>query len=257
MPFTLSHAVVAAPIAKLFKHRLPVAGIAIGSMTPDLYRLFTQNHAHFTHLWTALIHPNLWVGLLFCCLWYVVYRPVIYRLFNIHDPLTLQTPIQFIRFICAICLALMMGNITHILWDGLTHVDFRTLILHDFLAQNVIILKQTYPLHRVLQLASSFFALPILIWMCIRYIRKYQQYEPVSAFVKYYVLGLSCITLMIGLYRIWDYQRLIPQHIWQSDVYYFTGRCINEFTQSSLIIFTIGCLLFLFLNRQQRFNQKR
>jgi uncharacterized membrane protein len=32
MPFTISHAVLALPLAKLFKHQLPIAGLAIGCM---------------------------------------------------------------------------------------------------------------------------------------------------------------------------------------------------------------------------------
>ncbi len=39
MPFTISHAVIAPPIAKLSRNNLPIAALAIGSMTPDLYRL--------------------------------------------------------------------------------------------------------------------------------------------------------------------------------------------------------------------------
>ncbi|WP_416172827.1 DUF4184 family protein, partial [Escherichia coli] len=39
MPFTLSHAILAPPIAKLSDQRLPVAALAIGCMTPDLFRL--------------------------------------------------------------------------------------------------------------------------------------------------------------------------------------------------------------------------
>jgi hypothetical protein len=34
MPFTISHAVLAPPLAKLSGDRLPIAAIAIGSMTP-------------------------------------------------------------------------------------------------------------------------------------------------------------------------------------------------------------------------------
>jgi len=48
MPFTISHAVLAPPLAKLSGDRLPIAAIAIGSMTPDLYRLFTQANSNTT-----------------------------------------------------------------------------------------------------------------------------------------------------------------------------------------------------------------
>ncbi|MGM7370951.1 DUF4184 domain-containing protein, partial [Acinetobacter baumannii] len=44
----------------------------------------------------------------------------------------------------------------------------------------------------------------------------------------------------------------IPHEVWHSDTYYFTGRSINEFMQGWLSTFSLGCLLFLFLDRQQR-----
>ena len=50
MPFTLSHAVLAPPISYLTGNRLPVAALAIGSMVPDLHRLFTHTNSNITHL---------------------------------------------------------------------------------------------------------------------------------------------------------------------------------------------------------------
>ena len=47
MPFTISHAVLAPPLAKLSGDRLPIAAIAIGCMTPDLHRLFTQANSKY------------------------------------------------------------------------------------------------------------------------------------------------------------------------------------------------------------------
>ena len=45
MPFTLSHAVLAPPLAKLSGNRLPLAALAIGCMVPDLIRLFVADAA--------------------------------------------------------------------------------------------------------------------------------------------------------------------------------------------------------------------
>ena len=78
MPFTISHAVIAPPLAKLSRNTLPIA-LAIGSMTPDLYRLFTMQSGMLTHQWQGLFYPNLALGLLFSAIWYLLYRPVVYR----------------------------------------------------------------------------------------------------------------------------------------------------------------------------------
>ncbi|ENU25615.1 hypothetical protein F992_03359 [Acinetobacter modestus] len=65
MPFTLSHAVLAPPLSKLSKGHLPVAALAIGCMTPDLHRLFTQETIALTHQWSGILFPNLPIGLFF------------------------------------------------------------------------------------------------------------------------------------------------------------------------------------------------
>ncbi len=91
MPFTISHAVIATPLAKLSRNTLPIAALAIGSMTPDLYRLFTMQSGMLTHQWKGLFYPNLALGLLFSAIWYLLYRPVVYRFFGIQHDLKLDS----------------------------------------------------------------------------------------------------------------------------------------------------------------------
>ena len=64
-------------------------------------------------------------------------------------------------------------------------------------------------------------------------------------------MGLFILSLLGGLVSVWDYARYIPTQVWQSDLYYFTGRSINEFSQGALLMFSLGCLLFLFLDRYE------
>lgn len=252
MPFTLSHAVLAPPISKLTGHMLPVAALAIGCMVPDLYRLFTQEQSNVTHLWTSLIHPNLWIGLGFCALWYGIYRPAMYRFVGIQHDLNLHSFGSVIKFIITVCVALIIGTATHLIWDGLTHIDFRTFAFRDFLAQSVNLLGQTYPMHRVLQIGTSALALPFLAWMSLHYYQKYQQHFKISPKIKTFAIGLVSLSLIMGNISVWDYARYIPSEVWQSDLYYFTGRAINEFSQTALITFTLGCILFLFFDRDHR-----
>ena len=58
MPFTLSHAVLAPPLARLSRGHLPIAALAIGCMTPDLYRLFTTETIALTHQWSGILFPQ-------------------------------------------------------------------------------------------------------------------------------------------------------------------------------------------------------
>ncbi|MFX4717702.1 DUF4184 family protein, partial [Acinetobacter baumannii] len=84
---------------------LPVAALAIGSMTPDLYRLFTVQSGMLTHQWKGLLYPNLALGLLFCVIWYLLYRPVVYRFFGIQHDLKLDSFKRFIYFLIEIIFA--------------------------------------------------------------------------------------------------------------------------------------------------------
>ena len=252
MPFTLSHAVLAPPLAKLSGQRLPIAALAIGCMLPDLHRLSTLRQDPTPHLWSALLYPNLLLGLVFCALWYLLYRPALYRFMGVYHPLNLNTIKSVLGFIGGMILALLIGNATHLIWDGLTHVDFRTFAFKDFLSQNLTLFHHQYPVHRILQIGSSIVVLPILLYMCLLYYRQHQQHQPISPKIKRFAVALLLTSFAVGCFSAWDYARYFSTEIWQTDLYFFVGKSINEFTQGALSVFTLGSLLLLFFDRDHR-----
>lgn len=251
MPFTLSHAVLAPPLVKLSGNRLPLAALAVGCMVPDLIRLFNSQLAGSTHQWSAMIYPNLWIGLGFTLLWYVIYRPALYRFLGIQKPLNLHTPVQVLLFLFASCLAIMIGTATHILWDGLTHVDGRTFAFHHFLSQKVTLWGAVYPMHMLLQIGSSIVALPVLGGFAWRYYQRYRQYRPVSSKIKRYFWSMFILAFCLGSWSVFDYLKYFDQALIISELYYFTGKSINEFSQAALTVLSLGCMLFLFLDRHR------
>ena len=110
MPFTISHAVLAPPISKLTGYRLPISALAIGSMTPDLYRLFTATTYDISHHWSGIIIPNLLIGLGFCLFWYALWRPAVFRWIGMVKPLGLTTLKSGIGFILSVIVAIVPGN---------------------------------------------------------------------------------------------------------------------------------------------------
>ena len=92
-----------------------------------------------------------------------------------HD-LDLHSLKRMFLFLIGTLLALILGIATHLIWDGLTHSDFRTFIFKDVLATTVHLLGHPYPLHRLLQLGSSALALPFIVWMCVHYYQRYKQH---------------------------------------------------------------------------------
>jgi hypothetical protein len=247
MAFTISHAVLAPLLHKISAQRLPVAALAIGCMAPDLHRLFTQQNYLQAHQWSGIFTFSLWVGLAFCVLWYLLYRPMIYSCLGLKHELALKNFKQLLIFSFYLIIAVLLGIVTHLIWDGLTHVDFRTFAFHDFLSQSVTLLNATYPMHRVLQIGTSLLALPFIGWMSWHYYRSHHC-QSSSKYKLGAGLFIVMVSLGVGLFSMLDYARYIPDHIWQQDLYYFTGRSINEFSQGFLSCFSLAAVLFLFLN---------
>lgn len=148
MPFTPAHAVVALPFVR--SPLLPAA-IAVGAMTPDL-PLFLRGIGlgyGFTHeptnvVWTAVVAAALLV------LWWTVLRPAAtslaptavaerlpasWRLTGLHALRDAVKPHPAILRVILIALALMIGVLSHIVWDAFTHAGRPGVELIPALAQ--------------------------------------------------------------------------------------------------------------------------
>lgn len=241
MPFTLSHAVLAPPLAKLSKNTLPIAALAIGCMTPDLYRLFTAESYTINHEWAGLFIPNLPIGLFFCLLWYLLYRPVLYRCFHIEDSLHLISFDHYCRFIIMVILAVLIGTSTHILWDGLTHGDERAFIFEQQLRQPIEFLHHSYPLHRILQIGFSVMTLPILTWMCVKYLKEHR----IKAAKQSYALFNALIILIPFIIGLGCFINFIPSELMRADLYGYIGSSFNMFCRGYLVSLSLLCIMFL------------
>lgn len=254
MPFTISHAVLALPLSKWSGQRLPISALAIGCMVPDLVRLFTSEEINSTHLWSAWLYPNLLIGLLFCLCWYLIFRPAVFRFLGLHKPLNITSFKKIIIFVFWIMLSLIIGTATHLIWDGLTHVDYRTFAFHDFLSQSIRIGNQHFPIHRVLQIGTSILALPILLWMGLKHQKIHTQIKPLDPKIKMYALSLLIISFFAGCFNYIAFTQPLGTIPWQNDLYWFIGKSINHFFSSFLIVFAFGCMLFQILDRRAYFE---
>ncbi|WP_151980872.1 DUF4184 family protein [Acinetobacter guerrae] len=255
MPFTLSHAVLASPIAKITRYKLPIGALAIGCMTPDLVRLFTDENVTISHEWAGLIIPDLLLGLIFCVLWYVLYRPVLYYWLSLQDDLNLATFSRFCSFCIACILGVIIGCATHIIWDGLTHDDFRTFAFQGLLSQDILFLGRTYPIHRFLQLTTSVVSLPILGWMCYRYMIEYRIQKQRTS---YRSLSLTIfLSFAVGGFFLFSYWQQLDTQLWHTDTYAVTGKAINYFSRGFLICFSLSCLIFILAKWFKAFSAQK
>lgn len=246
--------VLAPPIYHVTHKKLPLAALAMGSMTPDLYRLFTSSDMALTHHWSSLFSYNLFFGSLLCLIWYMLYRPVLYILFNLSHPLKFHTKKQIIHFIALTAIAVICGAATHLLWDGITHLDYRTFAFHDFLAQQIQWGSHNWPMHLILQIAFSIISLPILLWMTYLYFKRHHAPKIRPHWIKYFMWGLFSLSIMSGVLGYLSFASSVLPNLIHTDPYYYLGRSLNYFFRYFLLIFSLGCLIFQYIQKYTAYN---
>lgn len=123
MPFTVSHAAAVLPIHRFSKHRLPLTALMIGSMAPDFGYFFShETSRQLTHGFTSLVTFSLPAGL---AVW-IFYVALLEK-----ATITLLPDRWHTRFahtdaitpslIARAGIAVVLGALTHILWDAFTH----------------------------------------------------------------------------------------------------------------------------------------
>jgi membrane-bound metal-dependent hydrolase YbcI (DUF457 family) len=121
MPFTVSHAAAVLPLHRYT--RLPLTALMVGSMAPDFGYFFSHDAPRqFTHSFTGLFIFSLPAGL---AIW------LFYVAFLEKATITLLSDRWHTRFahtdaikpslIGRACIAILLGAITHLLWDAFTH----------------------------------------------------------------------------------------------------------------------------------------
>lgn len=230
MPFTIAHAVLAPPLAKLFRQQLPMAGLVVGCMAPDLIRLFTEDKNNNSHHWSGLIFPDLYMGLLFSLCWYFILRPVLYDYFKIKQPLNIYGLDAGCKFILQLIVAILLGEVTHILWDGMTHADTKNLFFRQFLEQSMNIWGLNTHVYMVMQIASSIVPLPIIGYMMLHFYKAHVVHETKHIIPKTWVtvlllsscaMGMEQIVKLILSYRMGEIETLIYSTISNSIFTFF------------------------------------
>lgn len=253
MAFTVSHMLLAPVIYQISQGKLPLAAAAIGCMTPDLIRLFTQKDLLISHLWQGLIFPDLFLGLIAAGLWYLLYRPVIFTGLGLVAPLALDQWKQRCVFAVATIFAIVLGTISHLLWDSFTHVDARTWLARHFLAQQIDLFGYRIAMHRLLQIGTSILALPWLWLWAMAYIAAHQCQTP-TASQRIFLWRLSACAVLCGVVMLGFY--LFSHPVASGQLYDLSGRSFKAFMQGWLLCFSVGCALFLWKYPQIQLAKK-
>jgi hypothetical protein len=168
MPFTISHAAAALPFRRT---RLIMSALVFGCFGPDLeYFLWLRPHGHFGHTVPGLFLFDLPACLIALFLFHryakaplVACLPARLRE-RIHDGGSLR--IRSVSQFALVCVSIMVGIVTHVVWDSFTHDSYLLGRDLQFLKENVKLPLYGYrDWALILQYASSVFGMvAILAW---------------------------------------------------------------------------------------------
>jgi hypothetical protein len=123
VPFTVAHAAAVLPLHRLGKHALPLSALMIGSMAPDFGYFFSHDaNRQLTHGFAGLFIFALPAGLL-VWLFYVALleKATITLLSDRWHTRFAHTDSITPRLVARACVAIVLGAVTHLLWDAFTH----------------------------------------------------------------------------------------------------------------------------------------
>lgn len=128
MPFTFAHPAIVIPLKYPSKPKFFITSLIMGSMIPDFeYFIRMKIESIYSHTWLGLFWFDLPVGLLTI----FIYQKLIKNVLITHLPATLNR--RFSKFIgvnknysslkniLATVICIIIGSVSHLLWDGFTH----------------------------------------------------------------------------------------------------------------------------------------
>jgi membrane-bound metal-dependent hydrolase YbcI (DUF457 family) len=125
MPFTVSHAAAVLPLQNFGKHRLPLTALMIGSMAPDFGYFFSHEASRqLTHSLSGLFIFALPAGLAVWLFYVAVLeKATITLLSDRWHTRFAHTESITASLVLRAAIAIVLGAVTHILWDAFTHRD--------------------------------------------------------------------------------------------------------------------------------------
>jgi hypothetical protein len=155
MPFTLSHAAAVLPFRKYFREILPFSALIIGSFSPDFrYFLPGVRIRIFSHSPEGLFLFCLPLGLLALAFFHYIAKEPLFYLLPKHlqlriEPRAMEFSFLPFRKAVAIIIALLIGGLSHIIWDSFTHANgwavekwrFLNYLIYQFPVYNLTVFK--------------------------------------------------------------------------------------------------------------------
>jgi hypothetical protein len=179
MPFTISHVAAVLPLARFLQRGRVLSALVIGSMVPDFGLLLPWRIDRVeTHSAAALITWSLPVGIAsYWVFQYLIKRPVREVLpdgaYERALPYAAVAEIRSLEQWLLACAAILVGAVTHLVWDGFTHEGARGVRMIPALDEFVVSFAGRHLAGpRFLQDLSSLVGLAVVLWALVRALRR-------------------------------------------------------------------------------------
>jgi hypothetical protein len=169
MPFTFSHPAIVLPLT-LKKIRLSATGLIIGSMTPDFeYFIRMRNVSKYSHTYAGLFWFDLPLALLLCFIYHTIVRNSLFDNLPIFlkERFIIYKNFQWANYFQkkwrVVCISILIGAASHIVWDAFTHETLFFVEKDPELSTVMKVGTVNLAGYKFLQLASSIIGLLVVI----------------------------------------------------------------------------------------------
>lgn len=166
MPFTPAHVAAVLPLVGTRRARWVVpSALVTGSMVPDLlYFVPIRSDRNVSHSLTGVVTLDLALGLLFVALWRSVAAPVVRDLSPRRIRATVPVPPpSSVREALLAVPSVVLGALTHVVWDSFTHANGWVVQRVPFLTEELGL-----PVFKLAQYGSGLFGCAVVLAYCLR-----------------------------------------------------------------------------------------
>lgn len=173
MPFTFSHPAIVLPLGKP-KFKLSLTGLVMGSIAPDLeyYLSLKATASYIGHSLPGFFWFDIPVALITCFVFHNIIRnvlvpclPMWYRC-RLHPLLSFNWNRYVKEHKLALLLSVIIGILSHFLWDAFTHQEGAVIMLIPFLSKQINLFHQPVHIYSMMQFLFSVVGL----WVINRHI---------------------------------------------------------------------------------------
>ncbi len=223
MPFTFSHPAIVLPANRMSSQLYSMTGLVIGSMTPDFEYFIRMNLGSiFSHTLHGLFYFDLPIGLVLCFVFHDLVRddlinnlPVgLYERFYALKNFDWNT--YYRKKWPVVLLSIVIGAVSHILWDSFTHSNGYFVLKIHFLNTSIHSFGIKIIIYNLLQQLSSIFGLALVIIFVHRMPKTKAGMNhfksPYRIYIVCIVSGIMILRLIFGL-SLFQYGNVIASLI--------------------------------------------